>query len=132
MAKVMVDMAKAMVGMGLAMEELAMVKAMATVSTRGQQILIHLLLTMKLHTTLLQSWLLIINQILIITCIIHPTPTRPAMATVPTVRPAMATVPTARPAMATVLTARPAMATVLTARPAMATVLTARPAMAIE
>jgi len=55
MARAMVDMAKAMVGMGLAMEESAMVKAMATVFTRGQQILIHLLLTMNLHTTLLQS-----------------------------------------------------------------------------
>jgi len=55
MARAMVDMAKAMVGMGLAMEVSAMVKAMATVSTRGQQILIHLLLTMKLHTILIQS-----------------------------------------------------------------------------
>merc|ERR1711872_822720 len=55
MARAMVDMARAMVGMGLAMEVSAMVKAMATVSTRGLQILIHLLLTMKLLTTLLQS-----------------------------------------------------------------------------
>merc|ERR1712212_822426 len=110
--------------------------------TRGQQILIHLLLTMELHTIHLQSLLLIINQILIPTCIIHPTPTRPVMAIALTARPAIALTArpaialTARPAIvltarpAIVLTARPAMATVHTVRPAMATVHTVRPAMA--
>merc|ERR1711970_1378901 len=51
---------------------------------------------MELHTILLQSLLLIINQILIRTCIILPTPTRPVIAIVLTARPAI--VLTARPA----------------------------------
>jgi len=53
MARAMVVMARAMADTARAMEELAMVKVMVTVATRGQQTLIHLFLTMKLSTTLL-------------------------------------------------------------------------------